>query len=87
MIMMIQPIVKRQVSDYYGTGKKKYDEFYGYNDSLEKKVNYGYDILTRHTDTVVDPDNLAITVSFDYDAAGNRISTTDPKDSIIHTEF
>jgi len=80
-------LIKRQISDYYGTGQKAYDEFFGYDGYPEKKVSYGYDILTRLTSTVTDPEGFALTVNYGYDAAGNRISTTDPKENIIYTDY
>jgi RHS repeat-associated protein len=78
---------KRQLSDYWGTSQKKYDEFYGYGGVLEKKVGYSYDILTRPIAAITDPDGLALTVNYDYDAAGNRISIIDPKGSILYTDY
>ena len=75
-------IVKRQNSEYYGTGHKKYDYHYGYGDVLEKQVDYNYDILGRMTSSVISPGGLNITTSFAYDAAGNRTSVTDPDGNI-----
>lgn len=80
-------LVKRHVSEYYGTGQKKVDEYYGYSGTLEKKINYGYDVLTRLRTSITDPATLALTTSYEYDAAGNRISTTDPKGSIIYSGY
>ncbi len=80
-------LVKSQVSDYYGTGKKKSDEFYGNSGMLEKKIGYGFDILTRQTSTVTDPDGLALATSINYDAAGNRTSVTDPEGSILYVDY
>jgi len=80
-------LAKSQVSDYYGTGKKKFDEYYGYGGALEKKVSYGYDILARQTNMITDPEGLALTASYDYDAVGNRTSIIDPKGSVLYFDF
>ncbi len=79
-------IIKRQLSEYYGTGQKKTDQFYGYAGNPEKTVVYQFDILTRLISTTIDPGGLSLTTRYAYDGAGNRICVTDPKGSLIYVD-
>jgi len=77
-------VVMLEVSDYYGSGRKEYEDIYGYNLTLEKQTDYHYDILGRLTSRVVAPDSFNLTTSYNYDAVGNQVSVTDPNGSIIY---
>lgn len=80
-------LTKRQISEYYGTGKKKTEQFYGYAGNPEKTVGNEFDILTRLIRTTIDPGGLSLTTRYTHDAAGNRICITDPKGSLIYADY
>jgi len=80
-------VVKAQTLDYWGCGKIKSEEIYGYGLILEKQINYYYDILDGLSESIISPDALNLITSYYYDAAGNRISVTDPKENIILHDY
>ncbi len=55
--------------------------------TLEKHTAYTYDLLDRLTEVKVDPDVLALTTTYNYDALGNRTSIIDPSGHVIYTDY
>ncbi|OHB50521.1 MAG: hypothetical protein A2Y10_18150 [Planctomycetes bacterium GWF2_41_51] len=79
--------IKGVVAEYFGNNKVKFSELYGYDNYLEKRVDYAYDILDRLTSRTEAGDSLNLTTSYGYDAANNRIRVTDPNGNIIYTAY
>jgi RHS repeat-associated protein len=80
-------VIKRIVNDYYGTGKKRTQQFCGWGGAVQKETEYDYDILGRLTDVIVAPDSLTLTTGYEYDAAGNRVGATDPNGNTVYTLY
>ena len=80
-------VIRAETSEYYGSGNKKSQTTYGYSSSAEERTDYYYDVLGRLTTTVVAPDELDLTTSYEYDAAGNRTGVIDPNGNIIYFDY
>ncbi|HEV56156.1 MAG TPA: hypothetical protein ENN87_01495, partial [Phycisphaerales bacterium] len=79
---------------YWGSGQTALELDYGPGDWTsgcddERVIFHEYDILGRPVRRVVDPNDggLQLATEYAYDAAGNRIRTTDPKGRHIHVGY
>jgi len=92
-----EAILKLLANDYHGSGKKAYEDVWGFDWEegwkLERRADYKYDVLDRLTENIVtyDYDDTGspqqVTTFYGYDDIGNRTSITDPKGSIINTDY
>ncbi len=83
-------IEKAQVTGYYGTGRKKYEDLYGTDGWLEKLTDYEYDILGRMTRRTIDKGGegyLNLATNYSYDDAGNLDYMIDPCDNYIFYDY
>lgn len=82
-----ETIIKGYLSDYYASGKKKWEKIIGPDLTnelcLQRHTIYDYDIFGKLTEKIVAPDtDYEVTTGYNYDVLGNRLNVIDPEGNI-----